>query len=103
MTNDDVQKLVLAEIRDQWKRSNLHNVDLRRSLVTPEQVKAVNVGDEAETSVWLVLLENPETRLGYAIAYDEQSKQFGLVQLTKEYEPCLLGLYGRFFETLEAM
>ena len=103
MTKDDVQKIVLAEIGDQWERSNLHRVDLRRCLVTPEEVAAINVGDEKEMTVWLVLLECPDTRLGYAIAYEEKSHKFGLVQLAKDYQPCLIGFYGGFFDTLEGM
>ena len=103
MTEIEIQKMVAATIGDQWDRSNLHGVDLRRCLVPPKQVTAINAGDETETPVWLVLLEAPDTRLGYAVAYHEESKQFGLVQLTKEYAPCLIGLYGGFFNTLEAM
>lgn len=103
MTEMEIHDMVTAAIGDQWDRSNLHGVDLRRCLVPPEQVAAVNAGDETDTPVWLVLLEAPDTRLGYAIAYHEESKQFGLVQLTKEYAPCLIGLYGGFFNTLEAM
>jgi len=99
----EIQNIVTEAIGQQWDRSNLHGVSLRRCLITPEQITAINVRDEAETPVWLILLEFPETRLGYAIAYHEQSKQFGLVQLTKEYEPCLLGLYENFFEVLESM
>ncbi len=58
---------------------------------------------EKTTNAWLVLLEDPECRLGYGIVYDETANEFGLVQFAVGYEPCLLGLYGDFFSTFEAM
>jgi len=103
MTKREIQKMVEESIGQEWDRSNLNGVALRRRLIPPERVNAINVGDEAEPPVWLVLLEAPDTRFGYAIAYHEQTRQFGLVQLTKEYEPCLLGFYGTIFKALEAM
>ena len=63
----------------------------------------VDVEGENEVDVWLVLVENPEERLGYGVAYDEKAGKFGLMQFAEGYSPCLLGLYGGFWETLEAM
>lgn len=103
MTSDEVRNLVLAEIGNCWDRSNLHGVDLRRSLVAPESLVAVEVVNERDVEVWLVLLEDREKRLGYGIAYDEKSGKFGLLQFAEGYAPCLLGLYGGFFDTLDAM
>lgn len=103
MTSDQVHNIVLTEIGDRWAGTNLHGVDLRRCLIQPEQILAVDVVDEKDISVWLVLLENPEARLGYGIAYDEKSGKFGLVQFAKGYAPCLLGLYGGFWDALKAM
>jgi len=37
------------------------------------------------------------------VGYDEKSKTFGLLQFAKGFAPCLIGLYGGFFETLDAM
>jgi len=69
---------------------------------TPE-TQFVTAKDEREVEAWLVLLEDPKGTLGYGIAYDEETERFGLIQLAKGYEPCLLGLYGGFFDALDAM
>jgi hypothetical protein len=103
MTSDDVHNLLLTEIGDQWDRSNLHGVDLRRCLMRPEVIVAVDAVDESDVEVWLVLLNHPDTRLGYGVAYDEKSGKFGLLQFVEGYAPCLLGLYGGFLDALDAM
>jgi hypothetical protein len=94
MTSNEVRDIVLAEIGDQWDRSNLHGVVLRRCLITPEKVHGVDVEGENGVDVWLVLVENPEERLGYGVVYDGKTAQFGLMQFAEGYSPCLLGLYG---------
>jgi len=103
MTSDQVRQLVEAAIGDQWQRSNLHRVDLRTCLIAPRKLTFVTAKDEREVEAWLVLLENPKGTLGFGVAYDEQTRRFGLIQLAKGYEPCLLGLYGGFFDALDAM
>jgi hypothetical protein len=40
---------------------------------------------------------------GYGVVYDGKTAQFGLMQYAEGYSPCLLGLYGGFWETPEAM
>ena len=103
LTSDQVRQLVEAAIGDQWQRSNLHRVDLRTCLIAPRKLTFVTAKDEREVEAWLVLLENPKGTLGYGVAYDEQTQRFGLVQLAKGYEPCVLGLYGGFYDALDAM
>ena len=103
MTSDQVRELVEAAIGDQWQRSNLHRVNLRSSVIEPRKVTFVTAKDEQEVEAWLVLLEDPKGTLGFGIAYDEGTEQFGLIQMAKGYEPCLIGLYGGFFDALDAM
>jgi hypothetical protein len=102
MMPKQVENIVLDAIADKWSKTNLHGVNLRNSVVRPERIIALDA-NEKEKTVWLVLLEVPETRLGYGIGYDEESGQFGLLQFTKEYEPFIIGLYGGFFAPFEAM
>ncbi len=102
MTSSDVRKLVEGQVGDRWDRTNLHGVQLRHCIVEPKFMTFVDVSGKS-LNAWLVLLENPETRIGYGIAYEETAAEFGLVQFAVGYEPCLLGLYGDFFSTLEAM
>ncbi len=103
MTSDQVSQLVEAAIGDQWHRSNPHRVNLRTCVIEPQKLTFVTAKDEREVEAWLVLLEDPKGTLGYGIAYDEGTQRFGLIQLAKGYEPCLLGLYGGFFDALDAM
>ncbi len=103
MTSTEVRQLVEHAIGDQWNRSNLHHVDLRKSIIDPRSLQFVTAKDEREVNAWLVLLEDPSTLLGYGVAYDEPTGQFGLVQFANGYEPCLLGLYGDFFDAFDAM
>lgn len=102
MMPKQIENIVLDAIADKWSKTNLHGVNLRKCLVRPERIIALDA-NEKEKSIWLVLLEVPETRLGYGIGYDEESGQFGLLQLTKEYEPFLIGLSGNFFAAFDAM
>jgi len=103
MDSESVSQLVLEQIGDDWGKTNLHGVDLRKSLVSPEQILALNATDESEASVWLVMLAHPDTRLGFAVGYEEELERFALIQLTKDYQPCIVGRYKGFFEALEAM
>jgi hypothetical protein len=101
-TSENITEIIITEINGKWGRSNLHNVNIRDSLITPEKIKSIDTEDK-EVEVWLVLLENPQARLGYGIAYDETSGEFGLLQFAEGYEPFLIGLYGTFFDALDAM
>jgi len=104
MTAADVRDLVHGQIGNGWDRTNLHNVDLRTALVEPpKRMTFLRASDEKPMEAWLVLHEDPKLKLGYAVVYDEVSGEFGLAQFAKGYEPCLVGIYGDFFTTLEAM
>jgi hypothetical protein len=103
MNQLEVRSLVLAEIGDQWNRTNLHGVNLRKCLVDPMLMKFTDPRGESSLDGWLVLREHPEKNSGYAVVYDEAAGKFGLAQFAEGYEPCLFGLYGDFFTTLDAM
>jgi len=93
-----------AQIGGAWGRSNLHNVNLRECLVEPPRLMTfLDVSDEKPVDAWLVLHVDPKQQLAWAVVYDERSGHFGLAQFAKGYEPCLIGIYGDFFKTLEAM
>jgi hypothetical protein len=101
-TSENITEIIIKEINGKWGRSNLHNVNIRDSLITPEKIISINTEDK-EVEVWLVLLENLQERLGYGIAYEEKSGKYGLIQFAAGYEPFLIGLYGAFFDALDAM
>jgi hypothetical protein len=104
MTAADVRELVHGQIGNNWDRSNLHKVNLQRCLVEPpRRMTFLDASDEKPVDAWLVLHEDPKSELGYAVVYDEESGEFGLAQFATGYEPCLIGIYGDFFTTLEAM
>ncbi len=103
MTASDIRSTVLAAIGSQWDRTNLHGVSLRTCLVDPVPMKFISASGDQEVMGWLVLLEHPDQKNGYAVVYDEPSGQFGLAQILEGYDPCLFGLYGDFFSALDAM
>ena len=104
MTPLEVHELVHAQIADQWHRSNLHHVDLRRCLVEPPRLMTfIDPSSETPCAAWLVFHEDPESERGYGVVFDESSGECGLAQFAEGYEPCLFGIYGDFFAAFEAM
>jgi hypothetical protein len=111
MTASDVQSLVLAEIGDDWSRTNAHGVDLQSSIVEPRRIQVIwrTVRDGQVTQetreVWLVLEERPVSGDGYKIVFDESRKTFGLASsgFASDPHPCLDGYYGDFWTTFEGM
>lgn len=104
MTAEAVAALVDDSIGGRWSETNLHGVSLRERLLRrPERIEAVTVDGEENASLWLVLTECGIGENGYGIAFSEADGAFGLVQFTADYEPCLIGIYGTFWEAFQAM
>jgi hypothetical protein len=101
MTANDVDVMVRRDIGEQWARSNLHHVDLRRCLLPARAIQVVDPAGANARPVWLVLHEVPGGGDGYGVVFDELTATYGLVEMRKGYDPCLIGLYGTFFDTLE--
>ena len=103
MTSSEVRTRVLAEIGDDWSHTNLHGVDLRRCLLSePYTLQVVAPSGEPEL-LWLVLEEEPGSPGGYVVVYDEQTSRFGLAHHAPSTPPYLVGIYGTFFNALDAM
>ena len=102
MTGSEVATIVNAQIGAQWTRSNLHGLDLRRSLVEPAEIQFKDAHEQLLTA-WLVLREDPDGGPGYGVAYEPQSGQFGLVQFADGFQPFYIGTYGDFFDAFDAM
>lgn len=110
MTSIEVLDIVLREIDGNWSISNAHGVDLKRCLL-PKPVMSLfqdmsgrNPDPSRTINLWLVLEEDPDTRSGYKIVYDEQKNMFGLaIKDQVENIPIYLGVYGSFLNTLEGM
>lgn len=103
MTAAEVSALVESERNGQWDRSNLHGIVLRECVVSPQMIAFRDVSNEKNVCAWVVLHECPPSGPGYAVVYEESSGKIGLAQFTQDYQPCMIGLYGDFFSTLEAM
>jgi len=105
MTPQEVRDRVEEEIGENWAVSNAHGVELHRCLVTPRKGKYQDSFREGETiELWLVLEEDPVTRKGYKIVYDEGRGEFGLaIRDDRDNKDVFLGYYGDFLTTLEAM
>ena len=111
MTASEVKALVETQIGDDWDETNHHGVNLREALVAPQRCKFIHRfvrdGSVSDTIVdaWLVLEEEPSTRDGYKIIYDEQAKSFGLASpgFERDPHPCVVGLYGDFWAAFKGM
>jgi hypothetical protein len=102
MTRSEVTSLVDEQIGGDWGHSNLHGVDLRRCLVEPRQLTVFDA-QRSPLDVWLVLEEVPGGPGGYVVVYEEESACFGLVTNAHRVDALLIGLYGSFFDALDAM
>ena len=111
MTASDVQSIVLTEIGNDWSETNAHGVDLQSCLVQPHRIpviwRTVQDGQVVEDTrqVWLVLEEEPVTKHGYKIVFDDNQKMFGLASPGYASDPhaCLVGYYGDFWTTFKGM
>jgi hypothetical protein len=107
MTSAEVRAVVEAEVGGDWSRSNWHGVDLRRSLVEPRKVACRNTFPKLNGGkplpLWIVLEETPGKKDGYLIVFDERQRMFGLAVWGDGDVPVLVGFYGSFLNTLEAM
>ena len=103
MTPREVRELVEREIGDQWHRSNLHGVDLRACLLEPRLTECLDPVRGGRTQLWVVLSEVPGSDNCYGVAFDEGSKEFGLVEFNPGSPPVLVGIHGGFLRAMEAM
>jgi len=106
MTSEEVRQFVEHQIGGLWNLRNDHNCDLKKCLVIPEKKRYLDPHNEYQgIEFWLVLEEDPETRNGYKIIYDEKEGMFGLVAPGAEKDRCpiFIGYYGDFLETYMGM
>ena len=103
--------MVKFQIGDSWNASNLHGVNLRDALVSPQLITVVerNVRKgkihDRLLKVWLVLIENPESGTGYRIVADKEGTTFGLASegFPADEHLVLCGWYGDFMTTFQGM
>jgi hypothetical protein len=111
LDEEQVRALVEFQIGDARDATNLHRVDLRTALVPPRRITVIerlvrdDEFDDRLTEVWLVLVEGSETEDGYRIVTALDGSSFGLAcaGLTHDEHLVLVGWYGDFMETFEAM
>ena len=105
MTPSEVRDIVEREIAGDRSRRNAHGCDFDRCLVEPRLAEFENSGYPGATGtamLWVVLEEDPETRGGYMIVFEEAAGKFGLA-VPGERLPVYIGRYGTFLETFNAM
>lgn len=104
MLPQEISKIIVDEIGNDWNHSNWHGCDLRKCLVSPQKRLFSDARDTSRTrEMWLVLEEHPETHTGYRIFFDEETRQFGLAVEGKDGRDVWLGFYGSFMQTFEGM
>jgi hypothetical protein len=110
-TAGQIKALVKEHIAGRWDESNHHGVDLRTCLVPPVKIPVIlrgvvkgKIKDEI-MQVWLVLEENPKTKDGYKIVFDEGRSLFGLASegFPTDQHLVLTGFYGDFWTTFRGM
>jgi hypothetical protein len=111
VTAPEVYALVQNQIGDRWGETNLHQVNLRKSVVSPQRMRFICrrikdgeiVGNTMDA--WLVLEERPDTRDGYKIIYDEETNMFGLASpgWDTDPHPSVDGFYGDFWSAFKGM
>ena len=103
MDAGEVQALIRSQVGDGWKRSDWpHGVSLDRCLVDPPVRMPFHTAWDPIVSLelWLVLEE--DSGAGYSIAFDDTEEIFGIATRIDD-GMLLLGFYGDFVETLEAL
>jgi hypothetical protein len=104
MSPQEVTKIIVDEIGDDWKHSNWHGCDMRVCLITPERRLFSHALDESKTrEMWVVFEEHPDTHTGYRIFFDGETRQFGLAIEGKNGRDIWLTYYGTFMQTFEGM
>lgn len=104
MNATELRALVEREIGDDWTRTNLHGVELRRCLLPEPRAVSLQlpVRERVTEEFWLVLEEEPDGA-GYWVVHSERSGEFGLAHFAPPEPPYLVGEYGGFLDALDAM
>ena len=72
MTADEIESLIRKEIGGRWSTTNAHGVNLHKCLVQPQKLSfADSPASNGHVDLWLVLEEDPVTKGGYQIVFDE--------------------------------
>jgi hypothetical protein len=111
MNADQIHQLVASEIGDAWDTTNSHCVDLRKSVVRPQQTKVIErlvfngKFNDRLIDAWIVLFEHPTERAGYRIIVSPDGSKFGLASEGFETDKHLVlcGWYGDFLSTFLSM
>jgi hypothetical protein len=89
MTADEIWTRIEAELGGDYSITNLHSVDLQRSLVRPpREIVLIDAGSGEPVAGWLVLEECPGGP-GYIVIFSEEDQAFGLGQIADGHEPAL--------------
>ena len=76
---------------------------IRECLVEPEQKQfSDSFNGNRPVQLWLVFEEDPVARRAYKVVYSEEDSLFGLA-VAGQGRDVLIGFYGGFVETLQAM
>ena len=103
MSSEEVTRLIEAEVAGDWDRQNAHGCTIRRCLNEPRKLAFSDPLNHDIVDLWLVLEEDPETRNGYKVVYDEVNEGFGLASADADDKLVFLGLYGGFLDAYDAM
>ena len=103
MTSKEVEAIIYAQINGDWGRSNAHGCNLKDCLVEPIKMNFNGFNPDDKFELWLVLEEDPISKDGYKIVYDEEEDSFGLAIIDQADVHVFIGLYGSFPDTFDRM
>lgn len=103
MSRDDVRQLIEQQVAGDLDRRNAHGCTIQRCLIKPQKLAFSDPFNSTLIDLWLVLEEDPETREGYKVVYDDVNEAFGLAITSSEDELVFLGLYGDFLDAYDGM
>jgi hypothetical protein len=106
MTPQEILAIIQHEVAEQWSRTNGYGCDQYRCLVAPVKGRfrnAVNQDAIEIVELWIVLEEDPITKAGYKIVFDEDTNEFGLATSGFSGDDSYLGPYGDFWTTFDSM
>lgn len=106
MTSAQVTQVIENQVGGADTKANVYGFNLQRCLVTPPIFKTFKDGSREGQLIdlWLNFEEDPDTKAGYKIVFDEGTGRFGLAaDDSRTSESIFLGYHGSFLETLKGM
>jgi len=103
MTSEEISQLIDSDIASNRETLSWFGRPLAECRLTPILLEFTDsFNNDDPIMLWLVFEEDPISKQGYKIVYSEDANEFGLA-VQGEKAGVLIGIYGSFVDTLNAM